>query len=64
MQGALAHYRRAVEADPEHAEAHGNLGAILEEIGLVGGAILHYRRAVELRPRHAAQGRLDRLRAR
>lgn len=43
-------YRRAVELDPEQADAHVNLGRLLHESGDALGAEAHYRRALELRP--------------
>lgn len=44
-------YRRALELDPRHADAHLNLGRILHEMGEVKAANAHYRQAMSARPR-------------
>ena len=49
---ALAHFRRAVELQPEFAKAQYNLGAALREKGQVDEAIVHLRRAVEIEPHY------------
>src|SRR5260370_502192 len=43
-------YRRALELDPDHADAHVNLGRLLHEAGDARAAAEHYRRAIELTP--------------
>jgi tetratricopeptide (TPR) repeat protein len=43
-------YRRAIELDPDHADAHTNLGRLLHEAGQVAAAEGHYRRALAARP--------------
>ena len=43
-------YRRALEADPRHADAHVNLGRLLHEAGEAAAAEAHYRAALEVRP--------------
>ena len=43
-------YRRALELDPRHADAHVNLGRLLHEEGQLVAATAHYRRAVALQP--------------
>jgi tetratricopeptide (TPR) repeat protein len=43
-------YRRALELDPDHADAWVNLGRLLHEAGDARGAAQHYRKAIELRP--------------
>jgi tetratricopeptide (TPR) repeat protein len=48
--GALALFHRAVEADPDFAEAHYNLGVLHDEAGNPARAARHYRRYLELRP--------------
>lgn len=47
---ARAAYRRAVELDPLNAEAHINLGRLLQAKGCVADAEIHYRRALEAAP--------------
>ena len=44
----MAAYRRALELDPELADAHLNLGRLLHERGEAAEAERHYRRALEL----------------
>jgi tetratricopeptide (TPR) repeat protein len=46
-------YRRALELDPVHADAHVNLGRLLAEAGARAAAVEHYRAALEADPRHA-----------
>ena len=46
---ASAAYRRALEADPGHVDAHVNLGRLMHEAGDVANAETQYRRALELR---------------
>jgi tetratricopeptide (TPR) repeat protein len=43
-------YRRALELDPRHVDAHVNLGRLLHEAGQVEAAATHYRQALALRP--------------
>lgn len=42
-------YRRTIELDPAHAEAHTNLGRLLHEAGELAAAEAHYRLALESR---------------
>ena len=46
-------YRRALELDAHHADAHVNLGRLLHESGRVEEAESHYRAALRDRPDHA-----------
>jgi tetratricopeptide (TPR) repeat protein len=46
-------YRRALELDPHHADAHVNLGRLLQEGGDPAQAVAHYLLALEQRPKHA-----------
>jgi tetratricopeptide (TPR) repeat protein len=43
-------YRRAIELEPEHADAHVNLGRLLHEAGELASAEAHYRRALAAQP--------------
>ena len=47
---ALEAYRRAIERDSTHADAHLNLGRLLHEAGRVAEAETHYRQALAGRP--------------
>ena len=46
-------YERALELDPEHPDAHVNLGRLLHEAGNAGYAETHYRKALAARPEDA-----------
>src|SRR2546425_808415 len=46
-------YRRALELDAHHADAHVNLGRLLHEDDKVAEAERHYRQALTARPEHA-----------
>lgn len=46
-------YERVLRADPEHADAHVNLGRLLHEEGAPAAAEQHYRAALEADPEHA-----------
>ena len=46
--------QEALQRCPEHAEAHNNLAAILEEEGDYERALSHYRRALKTKPDFAA----------
>lgn len=43
-------YRRVLELEPGHADAHLNLGRLLHEAGEAGAAEAHYRMALDARP--------------
>jgi len=45
-------YERLLELDPDHVDAHVNLGRLLHEEGAPAAAEKHYRRALELDPDH------------
>src|SRR6185436_18880618 len=46
-------YRRALERDPAHVDAHVNLGRLLHECGHADRAAAHYRLALAADPAHA-----------
>jgi tetratricopeptide (TPR) repeat protein len=50
LDSALAHFRRAVEIEPNLAEGHNNLGQLLLERHQPHEALAHLRAAVSLRP--------------
>jgi tetratricopeptide (TPR) repeat protein len=50
-QDARDAYRRAIELDPTHADAHTNLGRLLHEAGELEAAEAHYREALACDPR-------------
>lgn len=52
-EGAVSAYRRALEIDPGHADAHLNVGRLLHEDGCIGEAEEHYREAATLDPANA-----------
>jgi tetratricopeptide (TPR) repeat protein len=43
-------YRRVLARQPNHADAHINVGRLLHEVGEVHAALLHYRSALQVRP--------------
>ncbi len=47
---AVAHYREALAAEPNYAEAHNNLAGVLLEQKLYDEAIQHYQDAARLKP--------------
>ncbi|MBO0694603.1 MAG: tetratricopeptide repeat protein [Verrucomicrobia bacterium] len=51
--GAIAHYRQAVELRPGYAEAHYNLGRLLAQKGRLDDAVTHYERVLETNPADA-----------
>jgi len=48
--GAASAYRRALQINPDHAEAALNLGTVLQENGDLDGAMAAYTEAYRLRP--------------
>jgi tetratricopeptide (TPR) repeat protein len=52
-QEARDAYRRALELDPHHADAHVNLGRLLQEAGRIGDAEGHYHAALTTNAEHA-----------
>jgi tetratricopeptide (TPR) repeat protein len=51
--GAIAHYRQAIELRPGYGEAHYNLGRLLAQKGQLDGAVAHYERALQIHPADA-----------
>ena len=47
---AIEHYQRAVQYNPQYANAHFALGNVLLESGRPAVAVIHFRRAVEIGP--------------
>lgn len=52
-EGAREAYREALAADPQHVDAHVNLGCLEHEAGRLAEAEAHYRAALAVRPDHA-----------
>ena len=50
LDEAVACYRRALQLQPDHAEAHNNLGNALQDQGKLDEAVACYRRALQLKP--------------
>ena len=50
VEEAIAHYRKALEINPDYALAHNNLGLTLASHGRFDEALVHYRKALEIRP--------------
>jgi tetratricopeptide (TPR) repeat protein len=50
VDGAMAHYQRALEIKPDSVEAHVNLGNALAGRGRVDEAVAHYLKALEINP--------------
>ena len=57
-------YRRAVELEPHHADAHVNLGRLLHEDGKTAAAEMHYRIALTASPAGVTSAVIDSLVAR
>lgn len=52
IEEATDAYERAIKADPDHADAHVNLGRLLHEQNAPAAAEQHYRAALEAEPDH------------
>ncbi len=50
--GSEAAFRRALQLSPDIAEAHANLGLLLERANRLDEAEAHQRQAIEIDPRH------------
>ena len=53
MDEAIAHYQKALQINPDYAEAHNNLGNALLQKGRVAEAITHYQKALQIKPDYA-----------
>ncbi|MGC4073586.1 MAG: tetratricopeptide repeat protein [Nibricoccus sp.] len=53
LDGALAHFRKALEVQPNYADACNNLGSALLQHGRDSEAEPHFRKALSLQPDHA-----------
>ena len=49
---ACAHYRRALELQPNYVRVHCNLGNSLKKLNRFDEALISYRRAIELDPNY------------
>ena len=54
LKQAIAHCRKAIEADPDNAAAHNDLGVLYLDDGRTGEAIVEFSRAVAIQPRLTA----------
>ena len=50
LKDAELSYRKAIEINPDFADAHSNLGNILKDFGKLKDAELSYRKAIEINP--------------
>jgi tetratricopeptide (TPR) repeat protein len=50
LDEAIAHYRRAIDVQPDYAPAYNNLGSALRASGRLDDAVVAYERALQLRP--------------
>ena len=50
LDEATVHYLKALALNPNHADAHNNLGILLASGGRMDEAIAHFRRASEIAP--------------
>jgi superkiller protein 3 len=53
LNDAIAHFRRVLDATPNSAEVHGNLGRALAQKGKLDEAMAHWRKAIEMNPNYA-----------
>ncbi len=53
IDGAITHYRQALDLRPSYGEAHYNLGRLLVQKGQVDEAVTHYEKALEINPADA-----------
>lgn len=53
-RGAVADLDRAIQLDPNHAEAYNNRGYFKSKLADIQGALADYNRAIQLNPKYAA----------
>ena len=53
MDEAITHYQKALQINPDYAEAHNNLGNALLQKGRVDEAIAQYQKALQIKPDYA-----------
>jgi tetratricopeptide (TPR) repeat protein len=51
-EAAKEHLQKAIKIDPEFADAHNDLGVVLENLGEHASSAQQFRKAVQLAPRH------------
>ena len=54
MENASRQFRLALELNPDHADAHANLGSALAQQGAYDEALRQFDEALRIDPRHAA----------
>jgi protein O-mannosyl-transferase len=50
---AIVHYQKALQVNPDYAEAHNNLGYALFQKGAVDEAMVHFQKALQIKPDYA-----------
>jgi Flp pilus assembly protein TadD len=63
MDDAVTHYQKAVDIQPDDAEAHYNLGDAFAARSRLDEAVAHYRKALDLATQHNNRPVADALRA-
>lgn len=53
MDGAIRHFRSAIDLNPRYPDAHNNLGVLLSQRGSYGEAYEQFREAIRLNPQNA-----------
>jgi len=53
LDEAVINFRKAIEIDPGHIQAHYGLGTALTDMGEIDKAIVSYRHAIEINPEAA-----------
>ena len=60
LEGALESYQKAIDANPDYAEAFNNLGNIYKEMGNIDKSLELYQKALLIKPEYLeAQNNLD-----